>query len=129
MSESCDMDNQAVLLARVRTLCTETDGKRGIWKRVDENRELLEFLQEHAPALLERFPFIEIWIGNQDIFLMNLLRLLELPETPLRFGTRFPRRWPGDPCIEGAYMDFTPAVAAMMDLPVAETPNGKDVAP
>lgn len=126
MPESCDMDNQAVLLARVRTLCTETDGKRGIWKRVDENRELLEFLQEHAPALLERFPFIEIWIGNQDIFLMNLLRLLELPETPLRFGTRFPRRWPGDPCIEGAYMDFTPDVAAMMAFPIAVMPS-KDI--
>ena len=110
MSESCDMDNQAVLLARVRALCTKTDGERGIWKRVDENRELLEFLQEHAPALLERFPFIEIWIGNQDIFLMNLLRLLELPETPLRFGTRFPRRWPGTPCIEGANMAFTQSV-------------------
>lgn len=116
MSESCDMDNQAVLLARVRALCTKTDGERGIWKRVDENRELLEFLQEHAPALLERFPFIEIWIGNQDIFLMNLLRLLELPENGPGLGPGFPRKWPGMDSIYSVYMWFPTEIAKAMAL-------------
>lgn len=119
------MNKQDLLLTRVWTLCTQTDAKRGIWKRIDENRELLEFLQTNAPEFLNRFSFIEIWLGNQDIFLVNLLRLLELPECVPCIGSNFPRKWPGEPCIEKAYLSFTPAIAAIMALPVAETPNEK----
>ena len=98
-------------LDQVRILCTETEGHRGIWKRIDENRELLAFLQEQAPDLLERFGFIEIWIGNNDIFFMNLLKLLGIADSPPWAGNRFPRKWPGDPVIEKAYLDFSPEIA------------------
>ena len=76
------MNKQSLLLHKIRVLCTQTEGKRGIWKRLDENRKLLEFLQQNAPDLLIHFPFIEGWLGNNDIFFMNLLTLLELPLSP-----------------------------------------------
>lgn len=35
-------------LARVETLCKEFDCGRGVWKQIDENRQLLQFLfSEH----------------------------------------------------------------------------------
>lgn len=109
------MTSEAILLTRVRVLCTETEGARGIWKRIDENREMLGFLQRNAPDLLERFPFLEIWLGNNDIFFVNLQKLLALPDFPVGLA-HFPRRWPGNPCINGAYLDFAPAVAEKMAL-------------
>ena len=94
------MHKQALLFQGVRTLCMEAGGRRGIWKRIDENRELLAFLQGNAPSLLARYPFMEGWLGNQDIFLVNLLRLLELPDALPSFGAGFPRPWPGNPALE-----------------------------
>ena len=108
------MNKQALLLHKIRVLCTQTEGMRGIWKRLDENRELLEFLQQNAPDVLRRFPFIEGWLGNHDIFFMNLLTLLELPLSPEGLGA--PRKWPGNPCIEKAYMNFSPAIAITMSI-------------
>lgn len=81
-------------LARVMRLCTESDGSRGIWKRIDENRELLECLQKHAPEFLERCPWVDGWLGCQDAFLVSLKRLLNLADIPWQ-GARFPRPWPG----------------------------------
>lgn len=91
---------QAEAFIRVRNLCAATGGRRGIWKRIDENRELLAFLQGNAPGLLARYPFMEGWLGKQDIFLVNLLRLLELPDALPSFGAGFPRPWPGNPALE-----------------------------
>lgn len=111
------MNERSLLYDRIHIYCTETDGGRGIWKRIDENRELLELIQKEAPKLLEQFPFIEVWLGNQDIFLMNLLQLMELPLKPEWTGHReFPRRWPGNPCIEGAYMEFSPELSKKLSL-------------
>lgn len=115
---------------RLRIYCTECDDSRGIWKRIDENRQLLEFLQNERPELLERFPFIETWIGNQDIFLMNLLLLMELPLKPEWVGDRkFPREWPGNPCIEGAYMEFSSELDKKLSLNRVVTSIGNDVTP
>lgn len=102
---------ESIQLERIRLLCTETEGGRGIWKRIDENRGFLSFLQETAPELLERAPFLEIWLGNNDIFFVNLLHLLELEKYPPWMGgdTSFPRKWPGIPEIEKAYLDFANA--------------------
>lgn len=83
-------------LKRVRSLCTETDGGRGVWKRIDENRQLLELLQAEAPELLERCPFIEGWIRNTDIFFINLQKLMTLEDKPEWGGGLFPREWPGE---------------------------------
>ena len=80
-------------LKRVELLCRRYDCGRGVWKQIDENRELLEFLLKEAPELMQWAPFIEVWIGDTDVFLNCLAELLELemPEGALPF----PRLWPG----------------------------------
>lgn len=71
-----------------------TRGGRGIFKTVDENRELLQFLQQGAPDILKKYSWIEGWIAGTDIFLVNLMILFGLDqEQPL--GSQFPRPWPG----------------------------------
>ncbi len=66
----------------------------GIWKQIDENRELLECFQKHAPEFLERCPWVEGWLAVQDAFLCGLQKLLGLPDMP-EGSCRFPRPWPG----------------------------------
>jgi hypothetical protein len=71
----------------------------GIYKRIDENRELLELLQRDAPELLAKQPWVVGWLESQDGF----LRDLESAVTPtgVQFakhtspsGQSFPRPWP-----------------------------------
>ena len=62
---------------------------RGIFKTVDENRELLMCLQKRAPDLLEKCPWIDGWIAGTDIFLVDLMIL---------FGLE--REQPGGPCFK-----------------------------
>ena len=69
----------------------------GVYKRINENRELLEFLQDRAPKLLEECPWIVGWIQSNDEF----LTALECNFGPVAVGTsqfsprpRFPRPWP-----------------------------------
>ena len=81
-------------LLSVREFCVESNEGRGIWKVIDEQRELLECLQEHSPETLRRCPWIEGWLARTDMFLVNLARLLSLPDTPPGM-VRFPRPWPG----------------------------------
>lgn len=81
-------------LASIMYLCTQTDGTRGIWKRIDENRELLECIQKYAPEFLERCGWICNWIGCQDAFLLTLKKLLSLPNSPFPAPGPFPRSWP-----------------------------------
>ncbi|MDD5388949.1 MAG: hypothetical protein PHD37_06370 [Gallionellaceae bacterium] len=68
---------------------------RGIYKRIDENRELLELLQHEAPELLERCPWIEGWLDTQDEFLSELAVLTDAPNPHAVLGTTYPRSWPG----------------------------------
>lgn len=70
----------------------------GVHKRVDENRELLELLQQRAPSLLQECFWIETWLQGNDEFLSALESLAERlgannPVYPR--GPRFPRPWPG----------------------------------
>lgn len=76
-----------------KQLCLVSDSGRGIWKRIDENRELLVCLQQHAPDFLDRCPWAEGWLASQDAFLSAMMCLLGLPEDS---GTHipFPRSWP-----------------------------------
>ena len=67
---------------------------RGIFKTVDENRELLMCLQKRAPDLLEKCPWIDGWIAGTDIFLVDLMILFGL-EREQPGGPCFPRPWPG----------------------------------
>lgn len=83
----------AYKLAGVELLCKGFNRGRGIWKQVDENRELLQFLFSEFPEIKERAFFIENWVEATDLFLNCLIELLELKQPhPSAF---FPRRWPG----------------------------------
>lgn len=72
----------------------------GIFKRIDENRELLELLREKAPSLLASHFWIESWLKSQDEFLSELAT--QVPSHDVRFpatnagqpGHKFPRPWP-----------------------------------
>ncbi len=67
---------------------------RGIHKRIDENRELLELLQEKAPELLERYFWIEGWIDSNDHFLVELEKVVGVKNKMARTHA-YPRPWPG----------------------------------
>ncbi len=46
---------------------------KGIYKRIDENRELMELLaRDHGPGFLERNPWVAGWLESQDDFLNAL---------------------------------------------------------
>lgn len=83
-------------LACIKLLCTNFDCGRGIWKQIDENRELIQFLFNEFPEVKKRAFFIECWIGDTDYFLNCLAELLDMKEpNPTQF---FPRSWPGKGC-------------------------------
>lgn len=69
----------------------------GVHKRVDENREILELLQQRVPGLLEECPHIIGWLKSND----EVFTALEAIAAPLgadspRFAKcpGFPRPWP-----------------------------------
>jgi hypothetical protein len=78
----------------------------GVFKRIDENRELLELLRKDAPELLTKQPWIESWLRSQDDFLNELAAQVPLAHaqfapTPLGYpGHQFPRPLPAlvKPC-------------------------------
>lgn len=84
-------------LEKVRCILGKSEG--GIYKRIDENRELLELLQLQAPTLLGRNPWIVGWLKSQDTFLNELASVVKVED--LMFGERndFPRPWPMKPVI------------------------------
>jgi len=69
---------------------------RGVHKRIDENRELLELLQDSAPEILEKFPWVEGWIGANDEFFTELAKVVDV-ENPVGRNSSlpYPRPWPG----------------------------------
>lgn len=69
-----------------------THSHRGIHKRIDENRELLELLQGHAPEFLEKHLWVEGWLRSHDGFLADLLAALPVAN-PVA-SENFPRPWP-----------------------------------
>lgn len=87
----------AGLMKRVRKILGWSGG--GIHKRIDENRELLELLQQEAPHLLKSYYWIEGWLKANDEFFNDLAATVPISEG--RFlghvkstGTPFPRQWP-----------------------------------
>lgn len=87
------LKRDAEAFGRVAVICAATE--RGIHKRIDENRELLELLQQESPDLLDRCPWVEGWINSQDRFLFDLA-VAAGTENPTGLATgRFPRPWPG----------------------------------
>lgn len=46
--------------------------ERGVHKRIDENRELLDLLQCEDPAFIKRCFWVRGWLASQDRFLCEL---------------------------------------------------------
>ncbi len=44
----------------------------GIYKRIDENRELMELLSTKAPSFLSDHPWVVRWLKSQDAFLCDI---------------------------------------------------------
>lgn len=79
--------------AQVKKLCRSNG--RGIYKRIDENRELLELLQRESPDLMKRCPWIEGWLESQDHFLVELAATVGTKNRLAGSFPNFPRPWPG----------------------------------
>ena len=69
----------------------------GVYKRIDETRELFELIQHEAPELLAKRPWIVGWFEAQDGFLQDLAATFTLSniQFPPRTGASgepvFPR--------------------------------------
>ena len=68
----------------------------GVFKRIDENRELVELLQDRCPGFLEQHPWVLGWLRSQDDFLTELAKAAAVPE-PRQRAIDFPRPWPPEP--------------------------------
>jgi hypothetical protein len=84
------MENMQLILAR---------HQGGVYKRIDENRELLMLLQTKAPDLLAECPWVVRWLESTDDFLVHLEQVAPVIEP--QFGPHqsggghlFPRAWP-----------------------------------
>lgn len=77
--------------AKVAAICQGCE--RGVFKRIDENRELFEFLRRECPELVNRAPWIVGWLESQDHFLVELAEAVGT--TNHLASSRFPRPWQG----------------------------------
>lgn len=78
------------LKLRAVTKVMETS-QRGVFKRIDENRELLELLRERAPEFLDKHSWVEGWLESQDLFLNDLLAAVPVSKPSM---PNYPRPWP-----------------------------------
>jgi len=63
----------------------------GVYKRIDEGRELLHLLQTKAPKWLNEYPGVKNWIKSTDEFLTCLSKATCLPSASYLEMTGFPR--------------------------------------
>lgn len=59
-------------LAAIDQILQRYDDRPGVYKRIDENRELLVALQTQSPELLAESPWLRWWIANNDGFFLAL---------------------------------------------------------
>jgi hypothetical protein len=82
----------------IEELATERGNTGGLVKRIDENRELLELLQERVPQFVSSHPWLVGWIQANDNFFTQLEGILETRKmlfTPSMASLHdYPRRWP-----------------------------------
>jgi thiamine kinase-like enzyme len=69
----------------------------GVYKRIDENRELIELLQSRCPEFLAQNFWVEGWLCSQDEFLTELAKVTqaENPHASRASEHHYPRPWPG----------------------------------
>ena len=86
------------IIARFQKILSRHYG--GVYKRIDENRELLDLIRYEAPELLAKRPWIVGWFEAQDGFLQDLAATTPLsdiqfpPKTDPSGEQQFPRPWP-----------------------------------
>ena len=72
---------------------------RGVFKRIDENRELLELLKVRCPQFMAEHPWVEGWLESHDDFFVELAKATRainpFEEQNRRGLCSFPRPWPG----------------------------------
>lgn len=90
-------------LQRIAEVCARSSRYRGIFKRIDENREILQCLQDYSPEALERSSSIIAWLAENDRFLVELGNAIGLE--PLHCCSS-PRPWPGSFSMDDCYTDF-----------------------
>ena len=82
-------------LSEIEAILRHEEG--GIYKRIDEHRELLQLLQHCAPNLLTHHPWIIHWLRSQDSFLCRVANTLADSPTGFDGLGIAPRPWPGPP--------------------------------
>jgi hypothetical protein len=87
---------KAQLVSLLETVVRDCEG--GVYKRIDENRELLALIEKEAPAFMETHPWIVGWMQGHENFLAALASEVSpetcwfQPEDGLRVkGHLFPR--------------------------------------
>lgn len=99
MNLFCDLMNFRTNAERLRKI-DDVSGRigRGVYKRIDENRELLELLKHDAPDLLLNRGNVEGWLRSHDDFFTELEKIVHIPNPWSRKqlpGFEYPRPWPG----------------------------------
>lgn len=70
LDEECEQEKYEQLSRIIYVLCN-TEG--GIFKRLDNHRELRALMQEKVPEFLDNYPWVNGWIEAQDRFLEVLI--------------------------------------------------------
>ena len=65
-------------LDAIMMLATKRGTTGGLFKRIDENRELLQLLQDECPTFLREHSWIEGWIRGNDNFFTELRAILDV---------------------------------------------------
>lgn len=66
----------------------------GVYKRVDENREMLALIQNHSPQLLNDHPHLIDWISSHDEFLTEASKFVTPKSCFFQPRKGFPRPFP-----------------------------------
>lgn len=82
-------------LSKLEKLVSQNE--RGVYKRIDENRELLELLIREAPDLFETHGWIRGWFKSLDEYLLALSYEAKLSEEESGIRVRPYPNVPGDP--------------------------------
>ena len=67
---------------------------RGVYKRIDENRETLELLHNEAPEFIIKFPWVIGWFSGNDYFFEEIAKASKIDNPFENSGFPYPRPWP-----------------------------------
>lgn len=79
-------------LQNIEKACETVSG--GIYKRVDENREIIQTLYKHAPEFVKNNEHVIGWLSAQDEFLTEISKNVAVKEPKFKPTNRFPRPYP-----------------------------------